>query len=407
MNSSSSSSPSSSSDAAGGGLTDVGMDAAAQLLHGNSTTTSANGSGEAEWNGTIRDPFMWAIQEDPEAIFVPVIFGLIFVVGLIGNGTLIFTVVVNKVMRNVPNILIVSLSLGDFLLLLVSAPLTSTIYTFTNWPYGELACKVNHFMQTWSLGVTVFTLTALSIDRFLAIMDPMAKHKGKTQATTMAVSGGIWVLAFVLALPDAFLGTQIVYVNPPFRYYYCHSFPENSPEILPKVVYVTRFVVFFAIPVVIIATFYLLMALILIRSGQQMPCEGKCGGLNQQRQIAARKKVARIVLSFVVIFVVCWLPRHVYLLWFYLDPSSYNAFWHYFKIVGFSLTFVNSCINPFALYFLSSQFRKYYNRYLFCCLRGRAYYTRMEQSSTMHNFNSTVRRASSTNTTIVHSQSMC
>ncbi|KAL8610080.1 hypothetical protein ACOMHN_045477 [Nucella lapillus] len=309
------------------------------------------------------------------------------------------------VMRNVPNILIVSLSLGDFILILISAPLTSTIYTFSNWPYGYLACKVNHFMQTWSLGVTVFTLTALSIDRFMAIMDPMSKHKGKTQATTFAVSAGIWVLAFVLAIPDAILSSQRVIVHPPYRYYLCDPFPENTSEILPPVYYVTRFVVFFAIPVVIIAIFYMMMAVILVRSGQQMPCEGKSGGLNQQRQIAARKKVARIVLSFVVIFVVCWLPRHIYLLWFYLDPSKYNHFWHYFKIMGFCLTFLNSCINPFALYFLSSQFRKYYKRYLFCCFKK--IYTRMEQSSTMHNFNSTVRRASSTNTTIVHSQSMC
>ena len=84
-----------------------------------------------------------------------------------------------QVMRNVPNILIVSLSLGDFLLILISVPLTSTVYTFSNWPYGEVACKFNHFMQTWSLGVTVFTLTALSHDRYMAIMDPMSKHKGK------------------------------------------------------------------------------------------------------------------------------------------------------------------------------------------------------------------------------------
>lgn len=230
----------------------------------------------------------------------------------------------------------------------------------------------------------------------------------QTQATTLAFSAAIWILAFILALPDAILSSQVFRVSPnSFRFRICSNFPDEIfTPLLPMIYYVTRFIVFFAIPVVIIAAFYLMMARILIRSGEQMPCEGKSGGLNQQRQIAARKKVARVVLSFVFIFILCWLPRHIYLLWYYFDDANYNEFWHYFKILGFCLTYINSCINPFALYFLSSQFRKYYNRYLFCCFK-RVLYTRMEPSSTMHNFNSTVRRASSTQTSIVQSQSMC
>lgn len=227
----------------------------------------------------------------------------------------------------------------------------------------------------------------------------------QTQKATMLISAFIWVFAFILALPDAIFSSVNVLGPMGYQYQICINFPED-PLYAPKIYYVTRFVVFFAIPVIIIATFYLLMARILIRSGEEMPCEGKSGGSNQQRQIAARKKVARVVLSFVFIFILCWLPRHVYLLWYYLDPANFNIFWHYFKIAGFCMTFINSCINPFALYFLSSQFRKYYNRYLFCCLKG-VNYTRMEPSSTMHNFNSTVRRASSTQTSIVQSQSMC
>lgn len=349
----------------------------------------------------------WEMESHLESIIVPILFCAIFIVGLIGNGTLIFSVAVNKVMRNVPNILIVSLSLGDLLLVLISVPLTSTIFTFVSWPYGQAACKFNFFMQSLSLGVTVFTLTALSVDRYLAIVDPMSKHTGKTQATTLAVSAGIWVLSFILALPDIFLSSVVersMGQESPKRF--CFNFAEHYEPMIPKIYYLARFIIYFALPVCIIACFYMLMAQILIRSGKQIPCEGKGGGLNQQRQIAARKKVARVVLSFVLIFIVCWLPRHIYLLWFYFDDSLYNDFWNVFKILGFCLTYINSCVNPFALYLLSSQFRKYYNRYLFCCFK-RVRYTSLEPSSTMHNFNSTVRRASSTNTSMVHSQSMC
>ena len=86
-------------------------------------------------------------------------------------------------------------------------------------------------------------------------------------------------------------------------------------------------------------------------------------------QVEARKKVARLVLSFVLVFIVCWLPRHVWYFWYNFDPAEYNMFWHVFKILAYCLSFVNSCVNPLALYFLSRQFRRYYDRYLFCCCR--------------------------------------
>lgn len=83
----------------------------------------------------------------------------------------------------------------------------------------------------------------------------------------------------------------------------------------------------------------------------------------------ARKKVARLVLSFVIVFAICWFPRHIYSLWYTYDPGEYDMFWHVFKIIGFCLAFINSCVNPLALYFLSRQFRRYYDRYLFRCCR--------------------------------------
>lgn len=61
---------------------------------------------------------------------------------------------------------------------------------------------------------------------------------------------------------------------------------------------------------------------------------------------------------------------HVYMLWFYFDPDSqanYNAFWNALKIVGFVLAYINSCINPIALYCVSTSFRKHFNRLLCCC----------------------------------------
>lgn len=69
-----------------------------------------------------------------------------------------------------------------------------------------------------------------------------------------------------------------------------------------------------------------------------------------------------------VIFVICFAPYHAVTLWFFLYPNAteeYNGWWHALRIAGFVLSFLNSCVNPVALYFVSGQFRKYFNRYLF------------------------------------------
>jgi len=74
------------------------------------------------------------------------------------------------------------------------------------------------------------------------------------------------------------------------------------------------------------------------------------------------------VLAFVLMFAICFLPHHIFMLWFYNYPKStdeYNTFWHVLRIVGFCLSFINSCINPIALYLVSGTFRKHFDKYLF------------------------------------------
>lgn len=255
--------------------------------------------------------------------------------------------------------------------------------------------------------MSVFTLTALSADRYVAIVNPMAKLTGRTLRTTIATVVGIWVLSLLLAIPDAVFSTeQTHFIGNQSIITYCSQFKESEMPMYAKTYVTVRLFVYFILPLLTIGFFYSMMARILIRSSDSVPVDSKTGAANHHRQIAARKKVARVVLSFVIIFIICWLPRHIYLMWVQFDDGQFNDFWHVFKIGGFCLTFINSCVNPFALYFLSGQFRKYYNRYLFCCCR-RVRYTSLEPTSTMHNLHSTTRRVSATNTSIVHSQSMC
>ncbi|KAH3723998.1 hypothetical protein DPMN_049796 [Dreissena polymorpha] len=150
-----------------------------------------------------------------------------------------------------------------------------------------------------------------------------------------------------------------------------------------------------------------MMARILVVSSPQMPCESvKDTTMNQQqkRQVQARVKVAKM--TCVLIFICCWLPRHISILAGNVFEKEYNMGWYVLKIASFCLMFIYSSVNPHALYFLSIQFRKYYNRYLFCCCPKVLYRNLATEQSAMFNFNSN-RRGSTSLTGVVHSQSMC
>ena len=98
-------------------------------------------TGQQESSGNI------AYHERLETYIVPVVFGIIFLLGVVGNGFLMFILCRLKSMRSAPNTLIFNLALGDILVLVFSVPFTSTIYTFDSWPYGEFVCKASEFAK--------------------------------------------------------------------------------------------------------------------------------------------------------------------------------------------------------------------------------------------------------------------
>ncbi|KAF6364989.1 neuromedin B receptor [Rhinolophus ferrumequinum] len=97
---------------------------------------------------------------------IPSLYLLIITVGLLGNIMLVKIFITNSAMRSVPNIFISNLAAGDMLLLLTCVPVDASRYFFDEWMFGKVGCKLIPVIQLTSVGVSVFTLTALSADRW-------------------------------------------------------------------------------------------------------------------------------------------------------------------------------------------------------------------------------------------------
>ncbi|XP_017768833.1 PREDICTED: neuropeptide CCHamide-1 receptor [Nicrophorus vespilloides] len=320
----------------------------------------------------ISEPYT-PTEQRIDSYVVPIVFLLIFIIGVLGNGTLCVIFLRHRTMRNVPNTYILSLSMADLLVIITCVPFTSIIYTTDNWPWGELMCKLSETVKDISIGVSIFTLTALSANRFFAIVDPLKKLHAtggskKASRVTVGIAISIWIISIICAIPSA-LGSYLMVVTDKtgcIQVMVCYPFPDYwLNNTYPQVIVLSKFLFLYIAPLLVIGIFYMSMANHLIISTKNVP--GELQGT--QRQIKARKKVAITVLIFVMVFAVCLLPYHIFMLMFYFYPNFhdiYNIYWHTFRIVGFCLCYINSCANPVALYCVSGAFRKHFNRYLLC-----------------------------------------
>ncbi|XP_014215840.1 neuropeptide CCHamide-2 receptor-like [Copidosoma floridanum] len=369
----------------------------------NASVVTVNNLADKEYDEDEYVPY----AERPETYIVPILFFLILVVGVAGNGVLVLTLLRHSNMRSIPNTYILSLALGDLLVIVTCVPFTSILYTIESWPWGLAVCKLSEWAKDISIGVSVFTLTALAAERYYAIVNPIRRHVAglSTKPLTLLTVTLIWLLATGLAMPAVLyshLPTMPLKNNETICV--CSPFPKEFGRSYEKGMVLFKFLMYYAIPLCIISGFYLGMARHLELSTRNMPGEQQAAP-HQCEQIKARKKVGKMVICFVIIFFICFLPYHVFMLWFHFYPLSndnYNDYWHAFRIVGFCLSFLNSCVNPIALYFVSGTFRKRFNEYLCCCLpsvrqatttRGRFPRTRGEASTFYEtSFNSTFRR---------------
>lgn len=72
------------------------------------------------------------------SVVVPILFGIIFVVGLFGNALVVIVVTGNAQMRNTTNILIINLAVADLLFIIFCVPFTAADYVLSYWPFGLL-----------------------------------------------------------------------------------------------------------------------------------------------------------------------------------------------------------------------------------------------------------------------------
>lgn len=127
-------------------------------------------------------------------------YSAVFIVALLGNGMVCFVVNTSPRMKTVTNYFIVNLAVGDIFMTLLCVPFSFVpMLVLRYWPFGVVMCKVVNYSQAVSVFVSAYTLLAISIDRYMAIMRPLKPRLGR--AAAKLVVAVVWGGALATAAP--------------------------------------------------------------------------------------------------------------------------------------------------------------------------------------------------------------
>ncbi|XP_028854586.1 P2Y purinoceptor 1-like [Denticeps clupeoides] len=145
-----------------------------------------------------------AIDLDFTHTFLPVVFVVVFVVGLVANACGLRSVCSRWRKLGDVSIFILNLGIADLLYVSTLPFLVSYYALGSRWMFGETFCKVTRFCFNLNLYGSIGFLTCISIYRYLGIVHPM-KVKGKINSRlSVVVSALVWALVIVQISPDMF-----------------------------------------------------------------------------------------------------------------------------------------------------------------------------------------------------------
>lgn len=141
---------------------------------------------------------------------VPVFFGFIGITGLLGNALVVLVVLSNQNMRSTTNLLIINLASADLLFVVFCVPFTGSDYVLDEWPYGDVWCRIVQYLIVVTAHASIYTLVLMSLDRYLAVVHPIASMVIRTETHTLRAISVLWCIILTTAIPVLYIHGESV-----------------------------------------------------------------------------------------------------------------------------------------------------------------------------------------------------
>ncbi|XP_047435759.1 leukotriene B4 receptor 1 [Mugil cephalus] len=272
-----------------------------------------------------------------------VILGLSFLVGTPGNLLVIWTILRHVKQRSHTVVLILHLAVAD-LLVLITLPIW--IYSLAHsWVFGEASCKAMVFVIYACMYSSVFLITVMSVERFVAVRYPFASANWKRERALNKVLLVLWTAAFLFSIPV--IPTQVVQEDEGEEHCLYRLYTSVTQEL---VCVLLETLVGYIIPFSVLVV-----------------CYGCLCSRITQMSFKSKRKSTILITSIVIVFAICWTPHHVgnilsLIILAIQDSSSDTA--HTLESVRSTMTFIagamvfiSSTVNPILYIFAARSFR--------------------------------------------------
>jgi len=274
-------------------------------------------------------------------------------------------------MKTVTNYFILNLAIADLALTCICIPFDIPVQEMNYvWPYGGFMCKILYPLQTLALFASIYTLTAVSLTRYWAIVKPLRVQLSTSKTKLVIIC--IWMGSLIPILPYI-LSLRLENEN-------CD---EKWPSGYVRSTYtVCLFAFQYVLPLTIIATTYTGIAIEMHKRKNinVVSCPVR------QMQVQETRKVVKMLLVVTIVFALCVLPNNV--MWLWLDfghaDQKISYFW---ELLAFCqiITFANSAANPICYTALNENYRREFKRFfinLFCRNKARRMLFRLSTMTT-------------------------
>ncbi|XP_066501418.1 proteinase-activated receptor 2-like [Hoplias malabaricus] len=305
------------------------------------------------------------LQSYLTTVFLPVVYIIIFIVGLPTNAMAIWVFLFRTKEKHPASILMANLALADLLFIIWLPLKISYHFNGNNWIFGDALCKVLVGFFYGNMYCSTIFIACISVQRYWTVAHPLSR-KQKLR-TTVCVCVCVWIVVWLITAPLYMYEQAVNVLN--MNLTTCHDVTRPSQSSIPSLYFLTMGTVGYIIPCVVCIVAYVFTFQSLGKSVSE-------SGSNKKK-----KKAMVLMITVLVMFLVCFTPSNIMLMVHYslLNAGIQNNVYGFY-IVALCLCSLNSCLDPFVYYFISEEFRQNVKNTLIC--RSERTAKRMEVSST-------------------------
>lgn len=292
--------------------------------------------------GDLEDLQVEHRQTDAMHILSVVVYITSFVLGLIGNGTVIW-VTAFKSKKTVNSVWLLNLAIADFVFVLFLPFYIDYILRDFHWDFGVTMCKLNSFVSAMNMYASVLCLTVLSIDRYVSLVHLSWSRRYRSVGTAWVICGCIWVLAAAMSCPALIFRDTMRLHDKVVCFNNFHAQDGSIAAMRHVTIVAVRTTVGFILPFTAICVTGILLSV----------------KVSQSRGSVQLSSFSKMVSAVILAFFLCWAPFHTFSL---MELSIHSTLTlHNILKAGFplatSLGFFNSCINPLLYMLLGKKVR--------------------------------------------------